>query len=68
MRRSHDPPEIVAEHLLLTQARLDGEANWTRGLLERLRDGAYWFTGEPDPPWPTREAVLGRLPVTGPEG
>jgi DNA-binding PadR family transcriptional regulator len=44
-------PAHVAEHLRLTQARLEGEESWTRSLLERLRTGEYWFAGEPDPPW-----------------
>jgi DNA-binding PadR family transcriptional regulator len=44
-------PRHVAEHVRLTQARLDGEARWIRGLVRRLRDGEYWFAGEPDPPW-----------------
>jgi len=45
-------PPHVAEHLRLTQARLDGEGRWTAALLERLRAGEYWFEGEPNPPWP----------------
>lgn len=44
-------PDTVAEHYRLSQARLDGEAQWARELTERLRAGAYWFEGEPDPPW-----------------
>lgn len=44
-------PDTVAEHYRLGQARLDGEADWARRLLERLRAGEYWFDGEPDPPW-----------------
>ena len=46
-------PPHVAEHVRLTQARLDGEAKWIRGLLPRLQEGEYWFAGEPDPPWPS---------------
>lgn len=49
--RSRTTPDTVAEHYRLTQARLDGEARWARELIERLRGGAYWFAGEPDPPW-----------------
>lgn len=49
--RSPTTPDSVAEHYRLTQARLDGEAQWARELIERLRGGAYWFEGEPDPPW-----------------
>jgi DNA-binding PadR family transcriptional regulator len=44
-------PDTVAEHYRLGQARLDGEAGWTRQLLDRLRAGQYWFEGEPDRPW-----------------
>jgi len=49
--RSPDTPDTVVEHFRLTQARLDGEASWARGLIERLRAGAYWFEGEPGRPW-----------------
>jgi DNA-binding PadR family transcriptional regulator len=48
---NHNTPATVAEHYRLGQARLDGEADWARRLLERLRAGEYWFDGEPDPPW-----------------
>ena len=60
-------PVTVAEHYRLGQARLDGEAAWARQLLERLRAGAYWFDGEPDPPWssPPREGVGSRLGSPG---
>ncbi len=51
LRRDATKPAHVAEHLRLTQARLDGEASWTQALIERLRAGEYWFAGEPDPPW-----------------
>ncbi|MDQ6777531.1 MAG: PadR family transcriptional regulator [Actinomycetota bacterium] len=57
MRRGSGPPELVAEHLRLTQARLDGEAAWSADLAARLRAGEYWFEGEPNPPWPTRDRV-----------
>jgi DNA-binding PadR family transcriptional regulator len=43
-------PPTVADHVRLTMARLKGEAEWTRSLLERLRVGEHWFAGEPDPP------------------
>jgi DNA-binding PadR family transcriptional regulator len=46
-----EKPAHVSEHLRLVQARLDGEARWVRGTLERLRSGGYWFDGEPPPPW-----------------
>ena len=50
--RDPDKPAHVAEHMRLTQARLDGEAAWTEELLAALGRGEYWFAGEPDPPWP----------------
>lgn len=46
----NEMPAHVAEHWRLNQARLEGEAVWTRATLERLRRGEYWFQGEPDPP------------------
>ena len=52
LARDPNKPAEVAEHVRLTQARLDGEANWTRSLLERIRNGAYWFSSEPNPPPP----------------
>jgi DNA-binding PadR family transcriptional regulator len=51
IERSPDTPDTVVEHFRLTQARLDGEAAWARGLIERLRGGAYWFEGEANRPW-----------------
>jgi DNA-binding PadR family transcriptional regulator len=51
LHRDPDKPAHVAEHIRLAQARLDGEANWTRTTLERLRQGEYWFEGEPHSPW-----------------
>ena len=50
-------PDTVAEHYRLTQGRLDGEGRWARELIERLRGGAYWFEGEPDPPWSSPRGV-----------
>jgi DNA-binding PadR family transcriptional regulator len=44
-------PDIVVEHYRLSLARMNGEASWSRQLLERLRADDYWFEGEPDPPW-----------------
>lgn len=54
----NDPlkPAHVAEHVRLTQARLDGEARWVRTLLRDLRAGEYWFSGEPQPPWESADA------------
>lgn len=51
LSRSPTTPDTVAEHYRLTQARLDGEAQWAGELIGRLRGGAYWFEGEPNPPW-----------------
>lgn len=47
--REPEKPSHVAEHIRLTQARLDGEARWTRTLLERIRHGEYNFAGERQP-------------------
>lgn len=55
LRRHHDMPSHVSEHVRLNQARLEGEANWTRALLERIRQGEHWFDGEPNHPWKDRE-------------
>jgi DNA-binding PadR family transcriptional regulator len=49
--RDPDRPAHVAEHFRLVQARLQGEAAWIQSLLVQLREGAYWFAGEPDPPF-----------------
>ncbi len=51
--RDPEKPPHVVEHWRLTQARLDGEAQWLTAVLERLRAGEYWFTGEPNPPFAT---------------
>jgi DNA-binding PadR family transcriptional regulator len=51
LARDPEKPAHVAEHVRLTQARLEGEATWTRAILEGLRRGEFWFEGEPDPPW-----------------
>jgi DNA-binding PadR family transcriptional regulator len=39
-------PAHVAEHLRLTDARMQGEASWARALVERLRAGEYEFDNE----------------------
>ncbi len=49
MLRIEGKPDQVAEHFRLTQARLDGEAQWIRQVLERLRAGEYAFAGEEAP-------------------
>jgi DNA-binding PadR family transcriptional regulator len=59
LARDPEKPAHVAEHFRLVQARLDGEAAWVRGTLERLRAGDYWFDGEPDPPWRTHANGVG---------
>ena len=38
-------------HVVKLEHDGDGEARWARELVERLRAGAYWFEGEPNPPW-----------------
>ena len=40
-------PPHVGELLRLSDAWQQGELEWTRGLLERIRGGEYVFTGEP---------------------
>jgi DNA-binding PadR family transcriptional regulator len=40
-------PAYVAEHVRLTQARLDGEEEWIVEVSERIRGGEYWFEGDP---------------------
>jgi DNA-binding PadR family transcriptional regulator len=56
LRRDPEKPSHVTEHVRLNQARLEGEAEWTRALLHRLREGEHWFAGEPDPPWSDAQA------------
>lgn len=51
MQHNGATPDHVAEHVRLVQARLDGEGQWTRDALERIRAGEHWFAGEPDSPW-----------------
>ncbi len=60
LARDVDKPAHVAEHFRLVQARLEGEASWITATLERLRDGAYWFEGEPDPPFRSTHVNDGR--------
>jgi DNA-binding PadR family transcriptional regulator len=40
-------PNHVVEMFRITQARDQGELEWTRGFRDRIRDGAYAFAGEP---------------------
>ncbi|MGH2896490.1 MAG: PadR family transcriptional regulator [Solirubrobacteraceae bacterium] len=51
LQRSPDKPSHVAEHVRLNQSRLDGEGQWTRDALKRIRAGEHWFAGEPESPW-----------------
>lgn len=48
MRANPTTPEHTPEILRLAMARLEGEHEWARELLERLRRGAYVFAGEDD--------------------
>jgi DNA-binding PadR family transcriptional regulator len=43
LRADPSRPAHVAELLLLSAARVQGELSWVRGALERLRAGAYEF-------------------------
>jgi DNA-binding PadR family transcriptional regulator len=64
LSRSPGTPDTVAEHYRLAQARLEGEAQWARELIERLRAGGYWFEGEPNRPWSSPPAG-GRADAAG---
>lgn len=71
MEQNPGTPNHVSEHVRLVQARLDGEAEWTRAVLDRIRHGEHWFEGEPDRPWtppdkPTAGTVT-HAPTTRPE-
>jgi DNA-binding PadR family transcriptional regulator len=46
LRQDPGTPAHVAEHLRLTQARLEGEARWTQALLERIERGEYRFAAD----------------------
>jgi DNA-binding PadR family transcriptional regulator len=60
---ARDPakPPHVSEHVRLTTARLRGEAEWTRALLDRIRGGGLWFAGEATPPWDSLDSASARL-------
>ena len=45
-RGDPNKPAHVAEHLLLTDARMQGEADWARALIDRLKTGEYVFDNE----------------------
>ena len=49
LRANPGTPAHVVEHVRYTQARLDGEAQWTRELLARLHAGDYQFADETPP-------------------
>jgi DNA-binding PadR family transcriptional regulator len=59
---AEDVPAHVVEHLRLSQARMDGEAAWVVGVLERLRAGDYWYEGEPNRPWSAPASAALRHP------
>jgi DNA-binding PadR family transcriptional regulator len=70
IERAVETPDTVVEHFRITQARLDGEAVWARGLIERLQAGQYWFEDEPNRPWsapavggPEPQAATGAHPT-----
>ncbi|MEO6714055.1 MAG: PadR family transcriptional regulator [Mycobacteriales bacterium] len=46
MRCDPEMPEHVQEVQRLVNARLSGEAQWTREVIERIREGRYVFDGE----------------------
>lgn len=43
---SATPPKHVREIFELSSARLRAEQEWTRGLVEKIRGGAYQLRGE----------------------
>jgi DNA-binding PadR family transcriptional regulator len=45
-----EKPDHVSELLRVIDARMEGERSFADGLATRLRDGAYAFAGEADPP------------------
>ncbi len=57
-------PEHVRELLDFISARTRGELDWTRGLIKRLRAGAYTFSDEADFP-PLGPGLGVRGPVDG---
>ena len=46
-----DRPRHIAEFAYLGDALVMGEREWTVACLERIREGAYAFEGEPAPEW-----------------
>jgi DNA-binding PadR family transcriptional regulator len=46
-----EKPRHIAEFAYLSDALVMGEREWTIACLQRIRDGAYAFEGEPWPGW-----------------
>jgi hypothetical protein len=42
-------PEHVREIMDFLAARVRAELDWSATFRERVRDGAYWFEGDPEP-------------------
>lgn len=63
-----DKPEHIIEHHHLDVAIMSGHLEWTRGFVERLREGRYAFAGEPDvgAPWHDELAARGLVGHAGP--
>jgi DNA-binding PadR family transcriptional regulator len=57
-------PDHVAEVIAVREMRLGGELDWTRSLIERIREGSYTFVGEQGGPWYVPAVPL---PFGGPE-
>ena len=57
-------PNHVVEMFRITTARDNGELVWTREFLDRIRDGAYAFAGEPADwaPYPGMVTHWGEIP------
>lgn len=51
---SETTPKYVREIFELSSARLRAEQEWARQLVDRLKDGAYHFAGEPRPELATK--------------
>jgi DNA-binding PadR family transcriptional regulator len=50
-----DKPRHIAEFAYLQDEFVLGERAWTEACLQRIRDGAYVFDGEPEHPWTLTE-------------
>jgi DNA-binding PadR family transcriptional regulator len=59
LMEARDKPRHIGEMTHLTEALVNAERDWAAACLERVRDGAYVFEGEPwqtdvdgpEPPW-----------------